>query len=171
MIYPVNFLTQIYSFVLNQTSGRGEHTIAKLDSFLFTFQGFLASMTFASTGGISILPDFLGYGESYTVNRATGIRDVPHQQAFALGYLATKRHIQQITNGCTTLQKSSVTVSGKKETSTKFAFFFSSTNSNLGQNPHLFISPCRKFLANSFHTFSWQDMVRVLKLQFLVVGH
>ena len=85
-----------------------------LDEFLFTFQSFLSSMAYASTGGIAIIPDFLGYGESYKTSRTTGILHVPYQQAFTLGYLATLQHIQQTTNGCTIIKPiGSTTISGK----------------------------------------------------------
>ena len=116
-IWPTN--SELEALLLNlsmasSSGGEGGDDNKMLDSFLFTFQTFLASLTFASTGGISILPDFLGYGESSrTMNRTTGIRDVPNQQAFTLGYIAAKKHIEEITNGCTTLQLSSMTVSGK----------------------------------------------------------
>ena len=125
-IWPTNSQLEGLLLDLSLASSSGSGDSKLLQSFLFTFQGFLASLTFASTGGISILPDFLGYGESSrTMNRTTGIRDVPNQQAFTLGYIAAKKHVEEVTNGCTTLQLSSMTVSGKKKDKNKSFFYFS----------------------------------------------
>ena len=101
--------------LLLQDSSSSSTTNSLNDEFLFTFQSFLSTMAYASTGGISIMPDFLGYGESYkTTSRTTGILYIPYQQAFTLGYLAAFQHIQQISNGCTIIKPSgSTTVSGK----------------------------------------------------------
>ena len=81
------------------------------DAFLYVLQSYLSSLVAATTGAIGILPDFLGYGESHDVNRAT-LTLLPSQQAFALGYLASREQVASISNGCTRL-RDFATVGGK----------------------------------------------------------
>jgi hypothetical protein len=65
---------------------------------------FIVAMSAASAGMVSIMPDYLGYGESMrTHNRTVG--HIPHyQQAAAVSWRWTQLWLQNVTKGCTVLE-------------------------------------------------------------------
>ena len=83
----------------------------KQESFLYTYQTFLSALNAASMGAVAIMPDFLGYGESYAFNR-TFYNKQSYQQAFALSWIAAKIELEELTNGCSVLRKEA-TITGK----------------------------------------------------------
>ena len=81
-------------------------------SFLFVYETMLAPVIAAASGAISVVPDYLGYGESYTYNRAYYTK-LPYQQSISLSWLAAKKFIAETASGCTVLEDS-LLANGKK---------------------------------------------------------
>jgi hypothetical protein len=69
---------------------------------LFIFADAIAASISASSGAVSVLPDYIGYGESRDFNR-TFLTPLPYMQAYAVSFLAAKRFISNESNGCTEL--------------------------------------------------------------------
>jgi hypothetical protein len=72
-------------------------------SFLFVYGTFLAPVVAATAGAMTIVPDYLGYGQSYEYNRAFFTK-IPYEQSIALSWLAAKRYLADSTRGCTILE-------------------------------------------------------------------
>jgi hypothetical protein len=66
------------------------------------FRNFVTSLVASSAGAVSILPDYLGYGESRGYDRAY-LQPFPYLQAAGVTYAAAKRYISSRSNGCTVL--------------------------------------------------------------------
>jgi hypothetical protein len=77
------------------------------------FRNFLASSVAASAGAISVMPDYIGYGESKSFDRAF-LAPLPYRQAFSISYIAAKRYISNSSQGCTVLDDVA-TLSGYSE--------------------------------------------------------
>ena len=78
-----------------------------LESFLFVYETFIAAAVAATSGTIAIMPDYLGYGESYEYDRAYFTK-VPYQQSVALSWLAAQNYISESSRGCTELANSAM---------------------------------------------------------------
>jgi hypothetical protein len=74
-------------------------------AFLFIYETFLAPVMAAAAGTISVVPDYLGYGESYQYDRAFFTK-LPYQQSIALSWLAAKKYLSESSLGCTELTNS-----------------------------------------------------------------
>jgi hypothetical protein len=68
---------------------------------------FLASVVAATAGTMAIMPDYLGYGESYEYDRSF-FTNVPYEQSIALAWLAAQTYLSESTRGCTTLENSAM---------------------------------------------------------------
>ena len=66
------------------------------------FQSFISSLVAASGGAVAIMPDYIGYGESKDYDRAY-LAPTVYEQSAAVIYVAAKRYVSQISNGCTIL--------------------------------------------------------------------
>lgn len=69
--------------------------------FLIAFQDFLAGVLVASSGVVSIFPDYIGYGESTSFSRTNMIES--YAQAAVVSYAATGLHLKDETHGCSQL--------------------------------------------------------------------
>jgi hypothetical protein len=56
----------------------------------------------ASSGVIVVIPDTLGYGDSYLFNR-TYVVNIPSEQAWTVSFLAAQQYIRTVTGACTEL--------------------------------------------------------------------
>jgi hypothetical protein len=73
----------------------------------------LVPSIFAGSGATAIMPDFLGYGESYQVDRPF-IAKKPYARSYVLAWLAAREYIRGATAGCSDLEPM-VTVTGYSE--------------------------------------------------------
>jgi hypothetical protein len=76
-------------------------------SFLFIYETFLASVVAATAGAMVVMPDYLGYGESYEYDRSFFTK-VPYEQSIALSWLAAQKYLMESTRGCTILENSAM---------------------------------------------------------------
>jgi hypothetical protein len=74
------------------------------EDVLLALVDYLAPLVVASSGVIVVIPDTLGYGESYQFNR-TYLMTVPSVQAWTVSFLAAQQYIRNVTGSCTELSQ------------------------------------------------------------------
>jgi hypothetical protein len=80
---------------------------------IVVLRNFLASGIAAAGGAVSVMPDFLGYGESREFDRPF-LAPLPYKQAFGVSFLAAQNYIKSVSEGCTMLDNVA-TVTGYSE--------------------------------------------------------
>jgi hypothetical protein len=77
-------------------------------TFLLALFDHFSSAIMASSGVVSILPDYIGYGASTDFRRST--MDESYAQAAVVSYAATGTYLQAASNGCSILAKTGTMV-------------------------------------------------------------
>lgn len=75
------------------------------DDVLLALIDYLAPLVVASSGVIIVIPDTLGYGESYQYNRTYLLQVPSAPAAWTVSYLAAQQYIRDMTGGCTELSQ------------------------------------------------------------------
>lgn len=102
-VYPADFNS---AFDLNATL---EENILQLQALYDIIAGVVA----ASSGVVSIVPDYIGFGHSYLFPRSYVVVNL-YQQAAAVSWLKAKKNVEEMSTGCTTFKKA-VTIGGYSE--------------------------------------------------------
>jgi hypothetical protein len=98
-LWPQDGVRRGWLSPLSENPGN-ETVVAK---FAASAASFIAAMTAASAGAVSILPDYLGYGESRSTHNRT-VAFIPHyQQAAVVSWRGAQELLQNLTGGCTVL--------------------------------------------------------------------
>jgi hypothetical protein len=79
----------------------------------FRFRNLYAGAFAASSGTVSVLPDYIGYGESTQFNRSY-VAPLPYQQAVMTSFVAAQNWVYETSGGCSQLDDV-VTVTGYSE--------------------------------------------------------
>ena len=109
-IHPSHSMTESWSGNVTDVLARLQNKTLSLERYIYMYQNYLNAIHAAGVGGVSIMPDFLGYGESFNYNRSFFVQQ-PYRQAIALSWLAAKGQVPILSNGCSMLQDSA-TLSG-----------------------------------------------------------
>jgi hypothetical protein len=71
--------------------------------FFLAITDFLESLVASSSGAVSLIPDFLGYGETVSTHNRTSYLPEFYMQSAAQAYFGAQSYLNQSTNGCTQL--------------------------------------------------------------------
>ena len=88
---------------------RFQETLPSFVDFFTSFSDTFPLMAAASLGIVTYGPDLIGAGESEPDYDRSYITAIPYQQAAVVGYYATARYTDELTNGCTQVSNKVIT--------------------------------------------------------------